>query len=128
MTPSDITLDAGALIAVEKGKASMRAVLLAAKKRGAAIFVPSVVVAEVWRGGSRSAHVARVLQGCVIEPLFDARAREAGEALARVRSGTTIDAIVVATAASRQTPVVTSDPHDLEALAAHFGGLNIIAV
>lgn len=127
MSSEALTLDAGALLAYEKAKLSVRAVLRAAFVDKHIVFVPAVVVAEVWRGGPRSARVAQLLRGCRVEPLVDEHARVAGEALRHVR-GTTIDAIVAATAARYGTPVVTSDPDDLEALANHFGGLKIIAV
>lgn len=122
-----LTLDAGALIAYEKEKPSVRAVLRTAFAEKRTIIVPAVVVAEVWRGGPRSARIAQVLRGCLVDPLFDDHARRAGELLRRVR-GTTIDAIVVATAARYGTSVVTTDPDDVEALAVHFGGLSIVAV
>jgi predicted nucleic acid-binding protein len=122
-----LVLDSGALIGFERGKLSVGAVLKAALLEKRELVVPAVVVAEVWRGGPRSARIARMLQGCRIEPLFDEHARRAGEALRHVR-GTTIDAIVVATAARYGTPLVTTDPDDLEALADHFGGLEIIPV
>ena len=128
MTSEALTRDAGALIAVEREKRSVRMVFAAAAAQARTLIVPAVVVAEVWRGGPRSARVARFLAGCHVDPLFDSHARHAGEALRHVRRGTTIDAIVVATAARFRTPIVTSDPDDIEPLAAYFGGLAIIAV
>ena len=127
MTSAALTLDAGALIAVEREKRSARMVFAAAAAQARTLIVPAVVVAEVWRGGPRSSLVARFLAGCHVDPLLDAHARRAGEALRHVR-GTTVDAIVVATAARFRTPIVTSDPGDLQPLADYFGGLAIIPV
>lgn len=128
MTQAALTLDAGALIAYERAKVSIRDLLKAAHVDRRGLIVPAVVVAEAWRGGPRSARIARLLAGCRVDPLFDEHARDAGAALRFVRSGTTIDAIVVATAARYRTAIVTTDPDDLAALAAHFGGLPIIPV
>lgn len=128
MTPKGLTLDAGALIAFEKQKRLVYALLDEAADENRSVFVPSVVVAEVWRGGPRGARIARLLTVCRVDPLFDENARRAGEALRHVPRATTIDAIVAATAARLGTSVVTTDPDDLEPLADYFGGLTIIAV
>ena len=127
MTQPALVLDSGALIAFEKAKQLVAAVLKTALLEKRSLIVPAVVVAETWRGGARSARVAQLLRGCRIDPLFDANARLAGEALRHVRA-TTIDAIVAATAARFGAPVVTTDPDDLGALAEYFGDLKIIAV
>lgn len=55
-------------------------------------------------------------------------ARIAGEAIAKVRGATTIDAIVVASAARRGDVVLTTDVDDLTRLAAYFGRVRILAV
>lgn len=67
------------------------------------------------------------MKSCRVDPLLDENARHAGEALRHVR-GTTVDAIVVATAARQGTAIVTTNPDDLEPLADHFGRLTIISV
>lgn len=128
MSSKGLTLDAGALIAFEKRKRLVYVLLDEAIEANRPVYVPSVVVAEVWRGGSRSARVAQLLSVCRVEPLLDEHARRAGEALRHVRQATTIDAIVASTAARLGTSVVTTDPHDLEVLADHLGGLTIIPV
>jgi predicted nucleic acid-binding protein len=111
-----LTLDSGALIAYERGEAQVRAWLTEAFERGTVPTVPSVVVAETWRGGARSARVAKLLKGCVVESLDQTLARAAGLLLARCSAQTT-DAIVVASAARRGDVVLTSDPSDLATLA-----------
>jgi len=85
-------------------------------------------VAEAWRGGSRSARIARLLQACVVEPLLEELARAAGEALGAVRGATAIDAIVMASAASRGDRVLTSDFQDLDRLRAHFPSVRVLRV
>ncbi len=118
----------GALIGFEKGKRSVGALVAHALVTRQPIHVPAVVVAEAWRGGARSARQAMLLAGCRIEPLHDSVARKAGEALARVRGATTIDAIVVACAHALRLPLVTTDVDDMRALAAHFGDVSLIEI
>ena len=123
-----IVLDSGAVIAFEREKRAFLSILASALRRGLTLCVPSVVVAETWRGGRRSARTAMLFAMSRIEPLHEGVARAAAEARAAVRRSTTIDAIVVATAERVGGAVVTSDPDDLEALAAHFGSTPIVAI
>jgi len=120
--------DTGALIGFERGKHSVAAFVAEAIATHTRIIVPSVVVAEVWRGGRRSARIAMLLAGCRIEPLHEIVAKRAGEALAAIRRATTIDAIVVAHAHALKLPLVTADASDMRALATHFSGVHIIDV
>lgn len=50
-----LTLDSGALIGFERQDRSVVTHLKAALSAGLALTVPAVVLAEVWRGGARSA-------------------------------------------------------------------------
>jgi hypothetical protein len=63
----------------------------------------------------------------VIDRLTDACAKLAGEAIARVPSATAVDAIVMASAASRGDTVFTSDVDDLERLRAYFPGVRVLS-
>jgi len=123
-----LTLDSGAFVAIERGDGRVRAVLAEAFARDEELTVPGVVVAEVWRGGPRAAPIARALAACIVEPVGDAIARKAGEAIAMVRVASAIDAIVMASAASRADRVVTSDPKDLGRLRRVFPDVQIVAV
>lgn len=107
-----VTLDTGALIALERGDPRVRALIARAAASGAAMTVPAVVVAEVWRGRRQHA-VGRLLAAVVVEEVDDELARRAGELLARTGRGDTVDAIVAVSAARRGDTVVTSDPADL---------------
>lgn len=107
-----VTLDTGALIALERGDPRVRALIARAAASGAAMTVPAVVVAEVWRGRRQHA-VGRLLAAVVVEEVDDELARRAGELLARTGRGDTVDAIVAVSAARRGDTVVTSDPVDL---------------
>ena len=87
---------------------------------GVVPVVPAPVVWQVWRDGSRQARLARLLRGCVVEPVDEALARSAGELLGRAHTADGVDAVVVLSAARRGGIVYTSDPGDLTRLAAHL--------
>lgn len=116
-----LTFDTGPLIALERGDARAEGWLQVALEEGTAWIVPAVAVAECWRGGSRSALLARALRTCRFRATDDGIARAAGSLLGAVGSDATIDAIVVATAASEGADVLTTDPDDLRPLAAALG-------
>jgi predicted nucleic acid-binding protein len=119
-----VTLDTGALIAFERGDRSVMVHLKEARLRRIDLTVPVVVLAEAWRGGARSARTAMFLASCIVEPMHAPLARVAGEALARVKA-TVIDAIVMASAASREDTVLTSDYDDLERLRSVFPSVRL---
>lgn len=115
-----IVLDAGALIAVERGSRAVQALLERVNDGGTKILVPAGVVAEVWRDGARQARIAKLLAAAETEvvPLNDRRARVAGIMLGLAGAGSVVDASVVVCAREHGTdvPVLTSDPGDLSAL------------
>ena len=80
MMISGLTLDTGALLALERGDVRTRTLLLRAKEEGVAMSVPAGVVAQAWRGGPRQAQVARLLNdpGVEVVPLDDLTARAVG--------------------------------------------------
>jgi len=82
--------------------------------------VPTVVLAESTTGAARTdANINRVLKTCDIEPMVTERtARRAGHLRARVRTGSAVDALVIAMAEPGGT-VLTGDTEDLEALAVY---------
>jgi predicted nucleic acid-binding protein len=123
-----LTLDTGALIAFERADRRVLVHLKNAKLQGSELTVPTVVIAEAWRGGARSARVGKLLQTCVVEPLFENIARIAGEAMGATRDSTVADAIVVASAASRGDRVLTSDFDDLDRLRAYFPSVRLLAL
>lgn len=100
-------------------------VLDRAMSLGAIPIVPADVVAEWWRG--RSDIRENILASVAVEPLTESLARLAGEAIAKVPGATTVDAIVVASAASRGDAIYTSDVGDLERLRAFFPSVRIFS-
>jgi hypothetical protein len=113
-----ITYDNGALIAADRAErrtwARHRA-LLALREVPA---VPAPVVAQSWRGGGRQALLARLLAGCDVEALDEVQARAVGSLAARAATTDIVDACVVEGAIRRRDLVVSSDPDDLQAIAA----------
>jgi predicted nucleic acid-binding protein len=121
-----LTFDTGALIALERRRQRMREILERALSTDQPITVPADVVAEWWHG--RTDVRERILEAVDVEPLTEALAKRAGEALAAVRGSTLVDAVVMASAASRGDIVYTSDVEDLFALGKRFPGVRILAV
>lgn len=127
MTMAGLTLDAGALIAFERGDRKVVAIVARALAQGMKLGVPAGVVAQVWRNGRRQARLARLLGSRVVEVevLDDARARAAGQLCGVSRTSDVIDASVVLCARARDQGVLTSDPDDLRRLDA---GLRTVLV
>jgi len=112
-----ITYDTGALIAAERAERRMWArhrALLALRE---VPTVPAPVVAQSWRGG-RQALLARLLAGCDVEALDHGQARSVGSLAGRVATTDIVDVCVVEGAIRRHDLVVSSDPDDLQAIAA----------
>lgn len=121
-----LTFDAGALIALERKRPRAAKLYASAVDSGVIVTAPVVAIAEWWRG--RSDARERILHGVRIEPMDDALARRAGQALAAVSGATTIDAIVMASAARRGDIVYTSDVDDLMRLASFFPSVRVLAI
>lgn len=121
-----LTLDTGALIALEHRRKRMKDVLAASRVLSRPITVPSVVVAEWWRG--QRGPIARLLDGVIVEPIDERLARIAGRALVETGGSNAIDALVVASAAQRGDVIYTSDVGDLTRLAAYFPSVRILGV
>lgn len=121
-----LTLDTGALIALERRRQRMARVYSTAVASGLIVTVPSVVIAEWWRASSDAREI--LIRGVRVEPLGTNLARIAGEAMADVSGSSAIDAIVMASAAQRGDIVYTSDVDDLERLRAAFPRVRVLGV
>ena len=117
-TAAGIVLDAGALIALDRGDKRMIALLHRALAQGRTFRVPAGVVGQAWRDGRSQATLARFLRSEEVEivPLDEQLARACGELCAATYSPDVIDASVVILARERRDPIVTSDPNDLRRL------------
>jgi predicted nucleic acid-binding protein len=121
-----LTLDTGALIAIERRDRRVAGLVEATRRRGARVTVPTPVVAEWWRG--QRGPVARLLDAFDVEGLDRELSEVAGLALAAISGSGTIDAIVMASAARRGDSVLTADFEDLDRLRAYFPNVRILTV
>jgi predicted nucleic acid-binding protein len=122
-----LTFDTGALIALERRDIRMRKILDTARAGRVDITVPAAVIAEWWR--ARTVRLDGMLAMFTVEELTERLAKAAGEAIAAVPSATVVDAIVMASAASRGEPVYTSDVGDLVKLRdGCFPGVRVLSV
>lgn len=126
-----VTLDTGALVALERGKPRAAGLLRASRERGVALFTITPALTEWWRGRSDVREkIARVVQ---VVPLPVQVAKAAGEALGTMRgrgAGLAIDVMVVAFAAAEGGQLVyTSDVEDLERIAsACFPSVRVLGI
>ena len=112
-----LVLDAGALLAAERGDRDTVALL---KQELLARRIPLThggVIGQAWRGGSgRQARLARLLPALDIVAIDETLGRRVGVLLGHARKSDVIDAAVVLLASDGDV-VLTSDPRDLKALA-----------
>ncbi len=111
-----LTLDAGALIAYERGQERIRQILAVSYERGFVPTIPAVALAEVWRGDAQDARVARLLKASSIEILDERIARAAGSLRRATRGANAIDACIAVGVCHRGDAIATSDPGDMRAL------------
>jgi predicted nucleic acid-binding protein len=121
-----LTLDAGALIAYERGQERIREILAVGYARGLVPTIPAIALAEVWRGDPKDARVARLLKACSIENIDERVARAAGSLRRATPGASTIDACIAVGVHRRRDAIATSDPGDMRALLGP--GFTILAV
>lgn len=105
-------LDAGALLALERGDRRARALIANAEGR---LIVPAPVLAQVWRDGAGQAALAALVKASttVIEVFDEQVAKAAGTLCGRTGTSDIVDASVVLSARLHRAVVLTSDPDDL---------------
>jgi len=113
-------LDAGALIAADRGDRTFWRRWAAARVQGRHPTVPASVVAQVWRGADHP-RISRVLAICRVDGLDLASAKEIGRLLAESGTKDVIDAEVVLGAIRRGDEVWGSDLDDIRRIAAAAG-------
>jgi predicted nucleic acid-binding protein len=121
-----LTLDTGALIALERRRQRMRKVIDVATRDAMPITVPVIVLAEWWRGRSDLRDL--IVRMVTIEAMHEELAIAAGDAVAAVPDSDIVDAIVMASAARRGDVVYTSDFADLQRLRAAFPAVRVLSV
>ncbi len=116
-----VVLDAGALLAIERGDRRIAALLKMELAAGRSPRTHGGVIGQVWRGGAgRQARLAKALQGVEIVAIDDALGRRIGILLGRSGRTDVIDAGVVLVADDGDE-VFTGDRADLRELAAAAG-------
>jgi hypothetical protein len=110
-----LVLDAGALIAVDRGDRGMYKKIEEALRIGDPVRTNPNVVAQVWRDGAKQARLARALRDVTVEPITRKDGYRAGELLGATRTKDVVDA-TVALLAKADDEVYTSDPSDLRTL------------
>ena len=123
-----VVLDAGALIAFERAERRMAALFEEVIDGGEELLVPASVLAQVWRGGPRSARIARLIASTLSDALTEARAKEVGERLGNRGMADIADAHVVCCAIERDADLLTTDPDDMKALTEPGERLTVVAV
>jgi predicted nucleic acid-binding protein len=110
-----ITLDAGALIALDRNDRRVLALVEHATKTGGRITIPASALAQAIRAPGRQARLARLARqpSTDVVPLDRRDATAVGILLAASRTADIADAHVVICAQRAGQAVATSDPGDL---------------
>lgn len=116
------------MIAFERADRRTAAIIGDALEVGDEVVVPASALAQVWRGGPRSARLARLIAGIKSDSLDEARAKEIGERLGGRARTDVADAHVVCCALDQGAIVLTSDRRDIEALAGPGEHLTLVSV
>jgi hypothetical protein len=111
-----LILDAGALIAFERGDRTVQAFLERAHDDGVDVRTTTTVVAQTWRRPAKQVALARLLRGVDERELTRARGRSVGELLSRTSASDIVDASIIEIA-NDGDEILTSDPDDIVALA-----------
>jgi hypothetical protein len=114
---SALILDAGALVAVDRGDRTMIARLRVAQQHGVELRSNAMVVAQVWRDRhGRQASLAQLLRAVDVRAVSPHDGRQAGVLLGVTGTSDPVDATVVLLA-SPGDRILTSDPANLGRLA-----------
>ena len=117
---STVVYDAAVLVAADKNERRAWAEHKARLEFGVVPLVPAPVVAQVSRS-PRQAQLRRFLTGCVVVPLGESEAHQAGQLLGRTRTADVVDAVVVTVALREQAVILTGDPDDIGRLVSVSG-------
>lgn len=113
-----LTLDAGALIALDRDDRKVIALLARATEVGARVTVPATVLAQAIRDPARQVRLTRLVRQPTtdVAPLDGPDATSVGVLLAASRTRDIADAHVIICARRCGQTIVTSDPNDLHRL------------
>lgn len=110
-----VTLDTGALIAIDRDSRQMVVLLARASEAGAVVTVPATALAQAIRRPERQVRLARLIRQPTTDVVALDRvdATSVGRILAASRTRDIVDAHVVVCARRANQQVVTSDADDL---------------
>ena len=113
-----VTLDAGALIALDRNDRRVIALLARAAELGAQVTIPATALAQAIRRPAQQARLSRLVRQprTALVALDGPDATQVGLLLAASRSSDIADAHVVICARRHDQVIVTSDPVDLQRL------------
>jgi hypothetical protein len=117
---STFVYDAAVLVAADRNERGARAEHKVGLELGIVPLVPAPVVVQVSRS-PQQAQLRRFLTGCVVLPLGETEAHEAGRLLGLTKTTDVVDAVVVITALRQNATILTGDPDDIERLVGASG-------
>jgi len=120
-----LVLDAGALLAYDRGDRTVQAFLERASRTGSDVLTTTGAVAQVWRNGARQARLSLLLRGVLEVELSRSQSRRVGILLGVAGRPDVVDGSVV-DAADDGDEILTSDPLDIAALAEASGKTLIV--
>jgi hypothetical protein len=104
-----VTYDTGALIAADHNDRRLWALHAGFLAEEVSPTVPTPVLAEAWRGGSRQASLARFLALCSLESMSEQQAKSVGVLAGKADHDDIVDVTVVEGAIRRHDAIVTSN-------------------
>jgi predicted nucleic acid-binding protein len=115
---SGVTLDAGALIALDRDDRRVLVLLARAMEVGARVTLPATALAQAIRRPASQVRLARLIRQPTtdLRPLDAVDATSVGILLSVSRTRDIADAHVIVCAKRAKQPIVTSDPDDLARL------------
>ena len=112
---SAVVYDAAVLVAADRNERKAWAEHKVRLELGVIPIVPAPVVVQASRS-PQQAQLRRFLTGCVVTPLGETEAHEAGRLLSMTKTADVVDAVVVTTAIRHKATILTSDSDDMERL------------
>lgn len=122
-----VTLDAGALIGLDRNDRRVVALIARASELGVPVVVPATALAQAIRQPERQARLSRLIRQptTTVVPLDGVDGVRVGRLLATSATADVVDAHVVVCAQRAGTAVATSDAGDISNL---DPGLNLVEV
>jgi predicted nucleic acid-binding protein len=115
---SGITLDAGAMIALDRNDRRVIALLARAHQLAERVTIPATALAQAMRSPAKQARLSRLVRqpSTHVVALDRAESTRVGVMLPATRTRDIVDAHVVLCAQRHNDAIITSDPDDLRRL------------